>query len=396
MSDIENINKAVAIYQTSGQTNLGSANTVYVSIPKNVAADCSDLGLPSLPGGYSYGCVSSSTLQKTDGTGWIPLAFSSVSYGTPLEKLPIDPLNSTSSLNYYTYTPGTNWELTAVFESQKYIPKEASDGGSKSTFYEAGTNLALTPAFIPSGSVAYANMRLSMINGTAFADFGATGILTSHIGAKLTITDSAGKKLVGYIKTAGAGETYGSQLLSNSNAGGGTDWTGGPPPTGWNTDGCTLAAVAGGHLGNNALQITRSSGSYQAAYQVYGVSLGALYMANMWVKSGTSGDDSYYIATWDGSAGTNMRWGTTSASWTQSPNGYWIASNTIVFLYLEKVSATAGTMLFDNVTFAQVLTPSATGVTIVSTSGGSTYNWASEDSGFNRYDANGYTYKIES
>ena len=36
----------------------------------------------------------------------------------------------------------------------------------------------------------------------------------------------------------------------------------------------------------------------------------------------------------------------------------------------------------------------STGVTITSTSNGSTYNWASIDSGFNLNDASNYTYTI--
>jgi hypothetical protein len=44
----------------------------------------------------------------------------------------------------------------------------------------------------------------------------------------------------------------------------------------------------------------------------------------------------------------------------------------------------------------QVLTPSATGVTITSTAGGTTYNWESKDSGFDYNDANGYSFEIES
>ena len=59
-------------------------------------------------------------------------------------------------------------------------------------------------------------------------------------------------------------------------------------------------------------------------------------------------------------------------------------------------TATAGLDgYFDEVSFKQVLTPSTTGVTIVSAYGGSTYNWTSEESGFNRNDASGYTYDIE-
>ncbi|MCX6702520.1 MAG: LamG domain-containing protein, partial [Candidatus Wolfebacteria bacterium] len=150
MADLNTLNKALSIYQSSGQTNLGVANTVYVSIPKNVAADCSDLGLPALPSGWTYACVASSTLQKIDGTGWIPLTFSAVSYGTPLEKLPVDPINSTSTRNYYTYVMGGSWQLAASFESVKYkmggsADKTSKDGGSYPGLYEEGTNLTLLP-----------------------------------------------------------------------------------------------------------------------------------------------------------------------------------------------------------------------------------------------------------
>ena len=78
MADLATLNKALAVYQSSGQISLGSATTVYVSIPSNMS-NCSDLGLPSLPSGYTYACVSSSTLQKVDGTGWIPVNLSAIS-----------------------------------------------------------------------------------------------------------------------------------------------------------------------------------------------------------------------------------------------------------------------------------------------------------------------------
>lgn len=51
--------------------------------------------------------------------------------------------------------------------------------------------------------------------------------------------------------------------------------------------------------------------------------------------------------------------------------------------------SSAGTMLFDEASLKQVLTPSATGVTITSTPNGGTYNWASIESGFNYNDAGG-------
>ncbi|MCX6702489.1 MAG: prepilin-type N-terminal cleavage/methylation domain-containing protein [Candidatus Wolfebacteria bacterium] len=149
MADLATLNKALSVYQTSGQIDLGSATKVYVSIPAN-QTNCSDLGLPVLPGGWTYSCVPSSTLRNINGTGWIPLSFSAVSYGTPLEKLPIDPINTTSTRNYYTYVPGGSWELATAMESTKYkmggnSDKTSKDGGSYPGLYEEGTDFSLLP-----------------------------------------------------------------------------------------------------------------------------------------------------------------------------------------------------------------------------------------------------------
>ncbi|MCX6702374.1 MAG: hypothetical protein NTW60_00685, partial [Candidatus Wolfebacteria bacterium] len=152
MADLATLNKAVAVYQSSGQTNLGTVNTIYVSIPSN-QPNCSDLGLPTPPYGWTYVCVTSSTLRKTDGTGWIPLNFSAVSYGTPLEKLPVDPINATSTYNYYEYIPGGSWKILAVLESDKYQSKARLDGGTASQAFEAGTDMSLGSPVFPSGWV---------------------------------------------------------------------------------------------------------------------------------------------------------------------------------------------------------------------------------------------------
>ena len=59
-----------------------------------------------------------------------------------------------------------------------------------------------------------ANTKISAGDGSAFVDFSESAYLTlpEHRGCKLTITDSTSKKLVGYIKAAGTGETYNDVL----------------------------------------------------------------------------------------------------------------------------------------------------------------------------------------
>ena len=145
IQDLASINTALGEYLANGNTFLGSSNTVYVSVP-DTSTTCSDLGLPALPTGWSYHCVSTSTLTETNGNGWIPISFSSITTGNPLPTIPIDPQNTTSTGEYYTYaTNGSQYELTSYFESNNYQTQAAQSGNPDPTTYALGSNLDLTP-----------------------------------------------------------------------------------------------------------------------------------------------------------------------------------------------------------------------------------------------------------
>lgn len=245
---------------------------------------------------------------------------------------------------------------------------------------------------IASGSVTRANSRLSLVDGTAFVDFSAADVLTDYIGKRIVITDSAGKKAVGYIKAAGTGETLGDELATN----GGFD----SDTTGWSIgNSALLASVAGGESGN-CLQITENGAASPYASKGMSVVQGALYKSNYSVKQGTSSTYRGYIT------GTSIYETyplivdrTSTSEWVAQ--GPWyrvpIGTGTAWFILLNMAAQGSGlTHLFDSATFKQVLTPSATGVTITSTPNGTTYNWTSIESGFNYNDASGYTYTIES
>ncbi len=88
---------------------------------------------------------------KTDSNGWIPINFTSISAGSPIGALPVDPQTGASSPTYY-YTYGVDatnkFKLTAHMESVKYqkggsSDVESTDGGPCTSVYEVGTNLAL-------------------------------------------------------------------------------------------------------------------------------------------------------------------------------------------------------------------------------------------------------------
>jgi prepilin-type N-terminal cleavage/methylation domain-containing protein len=151
LSDLDTITKAISIYQTDVSSgSLGVASTTYISIPDPAATttagtNCASLGLPSPPSGWSWHCAASSTYRNTDGTGWIPLNFKQISFGSPLGSLPVDPVNTTSTGEYYTYTTGGSYKLTSRFESEKYTPQAGTDGGPDPALYEVGSNKDLAP-----------------------------------------------------------------------------------------------------------------------------------------------------------------------------------------------------------------------------------------------------------
>ncbi|MCL5733237.1 MAG: LamG domain-containing protein, partial [Patescibacteria group bacterium] len=170
LSDMASLNSAINIYlvDSAGTGFLGTSSVVYVSLPDTASSTCGDLGLPLLPSGYSYNCVSTTSLVKTDGTGWLPVKLASTSSGTPLGSLPKDPTNASSSNLYYTYvTDGNgNYELTMLPESQKYASAAATDGGIDPAMYETGNKLTLSP--FAHGMVGYWPMNEG--NGTVVYD----------------------------------------------------------------------------------------------------------------------------------------------------------------------------------------------------------------------------------
>jgi prepilin-type N-terminal cleavage/methylation domain-containing protein len=163
LSDLANLNHAVAIFQTDNPLgSIGAAFTTYLSLMDPTATttagtNCEGIAsLPSLPAPWNYHCSASSTLRMTNGTGWMPVNFSLNSSASPLSILPIDPTNSSSSRFYYTYaTNGTGYEMTAITESQKYQALMASDGGSYDGLYQKGNSLDITPPFRSAGLVGY-------------------------------------------------------------------------------------------------------------------------------------------------------------------------------------------------------------------------------------------------
>ncbi len=174
MQDLKSIASAVnTLTAINPNVFLGNASTVYASLPDDASSTCGSWGLPPVPFGWVYHCVSGAALQHSDGTGWIPVDFSGTGI-VSLSPLPIDPINAASLGEFYTYIPHlSSYELAASFESQKYglggsHDQASTDGGIYPDLYEVGSALSLLPvdyggqglvALLPlnegSGSVAY-------------------------------------------------------------------------------------------------------------------------------------------------------------------------------------------------------------------------------------------------
>ncbi len=177
LSDLNTLTNAVSVYEADGLGSLGAANTVYVSMPDPTATttagdQCQGLSLVALPSPWVYHCPASSTATAVNGTGWLPLNFSKISSGNPLPSLPVDPTDAASSCLFYTYeTNGTQYELTAALESQKYgaggsQSQPAGDGGQYADMYEKGTSLNLLPIDIVSSTPSCASIA-NVASGTS-------------------------------------------------------------------------------------------------------------------------------------------------------------------------------------------------------------------------------------
>lgn len=224
------------------------------------------------------------------------------------------------------------------------------------------------PAWAVTGSVSLANIRLSLVDGVAFVDFSAANTLTPYINWKLTLTDSAGKKATGFIKAAGTGETYGPELLDA--------WT--------NSGAYPFETFT--VSGSDITQAINDAGNLGLALKALSSSTGKLYRcvsATYTLNSGTA--PNFGLA----DTSSNM-----TRTFTKGGITYGQGAANAVRLIIINSGVAACDFALTGTSLKQVLTPSATGVTITSTPGGTTYNWTSIDAAFNYNDSSGYTYTL--
>ncbi len=231
---------------------------------------------------------------------------------------------------------------------------------------------------VATGSVTQANMKISAVNGTAFIDFTAADVLTGKLGNLLVVKDSLGNKIQGFIKEAGTGETY-LDIIGGTNPAlkNGDFESAEPPGTTWATKDSGVTVESGFATWTNTVNnsnLMQDSGN-----------VGSLYKTSFTIAS-ISGTAPYFqVRVGSGASGTQRNSVATHEQYlTCITNGY-LGFRNLGTSFNGTISASI---------FQKVLAPSTSGCTIVSTKGGTTYNWAQKSSSFNYNDASGYTYEI--
>jgi len=191
LSDLASLKTAIGIYVTSKTSpqldgTSGTANALcqttagtYDAADKMwysavVTDDFVDGGV-AVP--VTGAAESAGTAGKIDGTGWVKINLGSISGGSPISNLPIDPVNdpvqpifapagststgtastaaalTNSALTYrFSCGPNVTFEISAQLESVAFTSvtngedKRRKDGGNSLTMYEVGTDLLIQGA----------------------------------------------------------------------------------------------------------------------------------------------------------------------------------------------------------------------------------------------------------
>jgi len=136
LADITAVNRAISLFLTDVATSTWDGTDYCTSGT-------------TFPGS---GTCTTRAQTATNGTGWVPVNFGAISVGSPLPRLPLDPVNDSASTAcggagcYYAYRSGASFGSYMLYmnmESQKYGVKESADGGTIATWYETGRDLSL-------------------------------------------------------------------------------------------------------------------------------------------------------------------------------------------------------------------------------------------------------------
>lgn len=146
LSDLDTLNTALSLYLADVDpttADLGACSVTNANCTKGGAATSTFLG-------RTVCTEKTGTGVNGDAANWVDVNFGLISGGSPLSKLPVDPVNSTSYYYGYACDDDSDWyEFNAMMESKKYSNAggagdvESDDGGDNSGAYEVGNDPGL-------------------------------------------------------------------------------------------------------------------------------------------------------------------------------------------------------------------------------------------------------------
>ena len=223
---------------------------------------------------------------------------------------------------------------------------------------------------VKSGSFTLANSRLSLIDGTAFCDFGVD-IATDYAGLDtgahkymIQVFDNLKRCIWAYIGAVGGGETFGGEKVNDGDMSNPGSWI------------LNNFVISGG--------VATANGEVCTMYQNVGAAVGGLYRISYEVISFIFLSRLYFSG-----GGFTPSEGISNTVGVHVYNR--IAVDTDPLFFFADV---ADTFVMDDVSVKQVTDCAATGVHIISTQSGSVQNWASKHASFDMNDEDGYAYKI--
>lgn len=198
-------------------------------------------------------------------------------------------------------------------------------------------------------------LRISSVDGTALLDNCPADILAA-VDKQVKIYDASSRYLLGWVKAAGSSEGLGSDAMASF------DFT-----SGWSTSNATVND-------SNTYTTTANNGSIYKAVLTY------LMLYKITFDSTQTAGNSYFSI--PSAPGVLDGQSDVYKTWTHSLGRV---------MFYNTVSGAVTDV--NTITVYPVTAPSSSGVTIVNTQGGSTYNWLSKDANFT-YNAASYTYEI--
>lgn len=161
ISDLNTVKSAISLYlSTMSSPTLGTVSSTDYCSTSYWGTMATTSGAPATnflwgTGNLHATWIAASATTTVGTTGWVPVPLNTMTGGSPIASLPLDPSNitgtsNTSAATAYYYACSTTqmtFKLVANMESTVYSnggtsDKESTDGGIMSTLYETGTNIS--------------------------------------------------------------------------------------------------------------------------------------------------------------------------------------------------------------------------------------------------------------